>query len=173
MMDCIQYEIDTYSSFDNIKCSQGVEACDGAYLGLLSHSFKKLDSNAEDFELRTLTDLQNKLKAMKFPAIALDISGNGCCQNPTQNPGCLSAASSHNCASCQTCSSCSNRFKPQFGSAEDNHEKCSPLTRLHKRLDEIINSISGLEYSRYVRRQGPKDIPDLNDDNLWDCLHYS
>lgn len=176
-MGCIQYEEELYSNCDKIRCSQKVEACDGAYLGLLSRAFKKLQSDTEDFELRTLTDLHDNLKAMKFPTIALGEVGDGtggCCQNPTQYPSCLQySVDSHICELCFTCSSCQTRFKPKLSGGLGDHAACSPLARIHTWLDEIINGISGLEYCRYVRRQSPKDVPDLNDDNLWDCLHYS
>ena len=174
-MDCIHYEIDLYSSSESIKCDQKVEDCDGAYSGLLSRAFRNPKCHAEDFEHRTLTDLHDKLKATKFPAVSLGETGTstgGCCNNPTQYPNCLAhTADSHTCVSCHTCSNCKTRFKPRLRSGD--HGPCTPLPRLHERFDEIIAGITGLEYSRYVRRQGPKDAPDLNDDNLWDCLHYS
>lgn len=175
-MDCIHYEIDLYSSPENIKCNQRVEDCDGAHSGLLSYAFRNHICHAEDFEHRTLTDFHAKLKATKFPAVSLGEGGpphtGGCCGNPAQYSSCLQhAANTHMCESCHTCSNCRTRFKPLVRYSD--HGPCSPLTRLRERFDEIITGITGLEYSRYVRHQGPKDAPDLNDDNLWDWLYYS
>jgi len=171
--DCIKYEIELYNDDEKFKCTHKDPACDAVYHGLLMQALKKMKFYADDMESKPIHDFHTEFSRLKFPECLILKNGatGGCCTNPVQYASCMPyAANAHDCGNCHRCSSCTNRFRPSQPGL--NHTECSPLGKLLQRVNDIVDGISGLEYSRYVGGKAQTTVPE-NDSNLWDCLHYT
>jgi len=194
-VDCAHRYIDKYSDPSKTVCNhQGFEGlCDSTTLGYLTRAFKRAKiypeaSSLMNMSLGHIKDLIANIRMVLIGPIADFYSGKvepGCCSSPRRNArGCSKCSKTllhHKCDSCNSyyiggsCYSCHKTYNA--AALATNHLSCIPLAAVKAELDGIVDKITGLQYSDFVRSstENGRTIaihpgPDATD--LWESLVF-
>ena len=169
-MDCAHRYIDKYSDPSKTVCKhEGFEGlCDSTTLGYLTRAFKRAKiypeaSGLKNTSLRCIGSVVAGIATISTCPIANLYSGKvtpGCCSSPWQRlQGCSKCdralPTSKQCPSCNkyftngSCRSCYQGYQPIVPTT--NHLSCIPLAAIKVEIDGIIDKITGLQYSDFVR----------------------
>jgi len=167
MLDSVDKKIERFSNPNKINCAEELRQCDSLVLGFLIRDFHQLKSHPESTSLRKLFD------GVSFPThLVLDKPTGGCCTTPV-----FGSCGGHqfrqtSFSPCTKCANCGKRYRAL---EEKNHSfKCSPIPELKKELEEVIELILGLEYTRFgpQRTTEKAGCSPVEGEDLWDCIRY-
>jgi len=192
LVDCAHRCIDKYSDPYKTVCNhQGLEGlCDSTTLGYLTRAFKraKIYPEASSLMNMSLVHIKSLIAGIRINPIPDLYSGKvepGCCSSPKQNifncSRCSKSLEFFQCGSCKefyfggSCYTCHKTYKAV--TLPTNHLSCIPLIGVKAEMDAIIDKITGLQYSDFLRsstkdRQTITTHPGPDATDLWETLVF-
>jgi len=157
ILDRVHHYIEQYGQVGEdklkCKCSTKDKLCDSVMLGCFSSAFREIGLYpTPEGANQSLKNLKKLIDSIEFPSrliLRIDI---------VQQTG------------PQCCSTCPI---PTTTVPAADHASCSPLSKFKTEVSDIVNSITSLEYSRFVRNNKEnkkRSIPPPVACNLWDYV---
>ncbi|KAF8425457.1 hypothetical protein EV426DRAFT_595148 [Tirmania nivea] len=179
ILDHIHQQIEYYYPNANggitpVRCphNRAQHTCDALTLGLLLREVQKLNvypTLSPEIACKSVTSLVQLLNGLAFPqSILITQSSDGCCAVPNFAE-CHSGGSY--CLRCVTCVNCNRRYKPaMIGTRHDG--ECSPMRRLKRGLEEIVDRVKGVDFGIFARDTKGKDN-DSKPSDLWNSVEFA